>query len=242
MSRQLLLQLLADGSDVVLEFRDASGALEDVPAHSLTLRQWSEVLRMAIQAESSGSNSSDRSSSSSSCRIRIPMDGTKKEDWLAVMEFLYPVTPPPVVTWDSLEPLLRIGDKYAMPAFLQKSNNFIQHQKKDLTLDPDSNLFVWKWVHVLDRYGLHTAAKQCIDGQESVAALLGACDQERLSDLSSGTLQHLIKASIVTGWLGTECKGWCPECDTTSKWHYNRSGASLVFNCHMCHNERCQLS
>lgn len=87
--QQLTDLLMKDGSDVHLVFDE-----EMVPAHSLTLKHWSGVLRNAL--ESTISSTRDGFTT-------IPMEGTKKEDWLIAMEFMYPVVPQPEVTWDNLE-------------------------------------------------------------------------------------------------------------------------------------------
>lgn len=97
-----LTDILKHGSDVHLLFGE-----EVVPAHSLILKQWSGVLRNALLASSSSSDSITSSESStrtiSECVTTIPMEGTSREDWLVAMEFMYPVVPQPEVTWKDLE-------------------------------------------------------------------------------------------------------------------------------------------
>lgn len=188
-ARDLLLELLADGSDIELVFRAADDTTEVVPAHSLTLRLWSAVLREAIKLKSSDISG----------KIRIPMTDTSKEDWLMAMEYLYPVTPQPVTNWDNLEPMLALADKYCMPALIQRLGAFLKHKIKKLELSSSSKLFVWKWIYVADRYGLGDMAKQCIDAQTDLHGLVhsGPMKQSAMFNghqLSAATLQHLVVA------------------------------------------------
>lgn len=47
-SRQTLLELLSEGTDVILEFKGVNGDVEEVPAHSIILKQWSQTLAEAL--------------------------------------------------------------------------------------------------------------------------------------------------------------------------------------------------
>lgn len=100
---------LSAGSDVLLAFKE-----EIVPAHSVTLRQWSGVLGSLLDGcGNSGSNSDAADNSTGACAepgyqttattITIPMEGTSKQDWLTAMSFVYPVVPQPRVSWDNVE-------------------------------------------------------------------------------------------------------------------------------------------
>jgi hypothetical protein len=93
-----LEQLLSDANDLVLVF-DGDKV---VPGHSQILRQWSGVLAGVVDGCCSKDNVV--MVNHGSCNLpRIPMSGTKKEDWLAAMAFAYPVMPAADVTWENLE-------------------------------------------------------------------------------------------------------------------------------------------
>lgn len=126
-SRRHLLELLNDSShcDVELVFTTKDKSAETVPAHSIVLRQWSNVLAEALETEVNYA-----SSSTNTDRVRIPVTGTSKEDWLQLMEFIYPVLPRPQVTWDNLEKLLEVSDKSCMPALIQQLGVLTQHARE----------------------------------------------------------------------------------------------------------------
>lgn len=50
------------------------------------------------------------------------------------------------VTWDKLEAMLQLGDKYGMHVFVQRFSNFIESEAKELVLEADSKLFVCNGV------------------------------------------------------------------------------------------------
>lgn len=62
------------------------------------------IMELAL-SQSSGSNDSLK---------QIPVNGSTKADFLAVLEFVYPVTPLPKVTWNNLEVLLVESNKWDM--------------------------------------------------------------------------------------------------------------------------------
>jgi hypothetical protein len=95
---EALRDLLSSGADVELLFGD-----ERAPGHSQILSKWSKVLCTALETDSSSSSAARSSSSSSSKITSIPMPGTRKDDWLTAMSFVYPVMPQPEVTWENLE-------------------------------------------------------------------------------------------------------------------------------------------
>lgn len=102
MVRQLCqMDLLNDDSDVRLVFSDDAV----VPAHSQILKQWSGVLRSTMESSdtTSSSSSTTKTITTSERVTSIPMEGTKKGDWLVAMQFMYPVIPQPEVSWDNLE-------------------------------------------------------------------------------------------------------------------------------------------
>lgn len=138
------------------------------------------------------------------------MDGTNKEDWLLAMALIYPVRPPQAITWDNVEVLVKLGDKYGMPAFLQRFSSFLEFRMEDLVLLPNSKLFLWNWIFTADRYCMPGTAKALINSQAYAADLMGACPQNRLHELSSGTLQYLVQK--MAGWLVKPGRGYCAMC------------------------------
>ena len=214
--REQLLKFLDQGSDVILTFTCADGTVEEVPAHSQTLQQWSEVLAAALGTE----RSSSYSSTASATTIKVPMDGTNKEDWLLAMEFVYPLVPPAEATWDNLEVLLQMGDKYGMPGLMHKVCTTAKYC--ELTLEP-GKLFLWKWIQTLDAFGVTAAAKQCIDSHKPVRALVDACPPDILASLRSETLQHLVK--VMKPWVVDRKSGYCLRCKAVAPWKPWESGS-----------------
>lgn len=214
------LALLDDGSDMELVFKAADGSTDVVPGHSVILRLWSKVLakNISVTRPSSTTGGTDK--------IRIDMIGISKEDWLLAMEFVYPVTPQPVVTWDNLELLLSIGDTYGMPALMHRVGQFLEGNVKVLNLEHDSKQFVWKWIMAADKYGLHDIAKACINAQPSIHELVYNFPQKQLSavnsawlseHLSATTLQHLLVA--VANQIIRPKQPYCPVCQANSWVH-----------------------
>lgn len=164
-ARDTLLGMLERDSDMDLIFTTADGITEVVPGHSLILGLWSPVMRAAVEAGSS-------SNSSTTNRTRVQMTGTSKNDWLMAMEFLYPISPPPVVTWDNLEPQLALADKYCMSALAQRVGGFLNSNSSGFSHNSSSKQFAWKWIYAADKYGLVDIAKKCISEEKHLHFLL----------------------------------------------------------------------
>lgn len=230
--REQLLELLNQDSDVVLVFTDADGTAEEVPAHSLILQQWSDVLAGALSTDHC-------SSINSRTQSRIPVNGTSKEDWLLAMEFIYPVVPRPEVTWDNAEALSQLGDKYCMPALMDKVSTFVRSHKSELQLKP-GKLSVCRWIEMLDRYGLTAVAKECIDSQTDVSSLVDACPPDFPLSLSSGTMQHLFTA--MKSWLPRRTgKAYCCYCRKVTDWIRYPERAKRTC-CAACEATQCRKS
>lgn len=189
-AQKMLLQLLEDGSDLELVF-DAENSCSNpqtIAGHSQVLRLWSKVIREAIDAENN---------TSSEGKIRVPMPGTRKQDWLLAMEFLYPVVPAPAISWDNLGTLLAVTDKCCMSALTQQLATFLQQNMGQLVLAPNSKLFIWKWIFMADRYNLIDIAKQIISSTTDMNGLVQSFPMRQSQTynghkLSADTLQHML--------------------------------------------------
>lgn len=222
-TRKSLFELFNDGSDVNLIFTVADKSTETAPAHSYMLKQWSGVLAGALDT-AAHNNSSNKGGCS---KIRIPLYDTNKEDWLLAMEFVYPVTPQPQPTWEVMKTLMLIGNKYSMPALLQRVGIMITHNVRDLDLDTDSELFVWDWVCRLGHNGLTDAATTIVSSYSGKALheLMNVCPAKRLYELSSSTLAPLVIA--MQGHLAQTGVQFCRKCAVIT-------GHGFAIKCNKC--------
>ena len=144
----------------------------------------------------------------------IPMDGTSKEGWLLVMEFVYPVVPAPDMTWQNLEVLIQLGHKYEIRSLLYRVDRFIQQNVAQLVHQPTSSpLHVWKWLTLADHAALVEACAACLTkllDQSDTAALV--CTPEELQGLSPKTLHMFLgKMSQKVAQIGPR-KAYCETC------------------------------
>lgn len=80
-------------ADLSLEFQDGR-----LPGNATHLGMHSSVLRGACEAGPADAGSSEQQ------EMVIPMPGLKKEDWMTVAPFLYPVVPRATISsWTQLE-------------------------------------------------------------------------------------------------------------------------------------------
>lgn len=170
---------------------------------------------------------SSSGSISGSSKISIPLYDTNKEDWLLAMEFIYPVNPQPQPTWELMETLKLIGDKYSMPALLQRVGVIVTHNMRDMDLDPDSDLFFWDWIHRLEQHGLTDVATACVSSYKGrkLPELMSICPIKRLSELSSSTLAPLVTA--MKGRLVYPGACYCRTCALIT-------GVLVVGSCRNC--------
>lgn len=88
-----LESLMGYNADLSLEFQDGR-----LPGNSTLLGIHSSVLRGACEAGTADAGSSGQQ------ELVIPMPGLKKEDWMTVVPFLYPVIPRATISsWSQLE-------------------------------------------------------------------------------------------------------------------------------------------
>eukprot|EP00775_Hariotina_reticulata_P003777 gene3777-4036_t len=74
----------------------------------------------------------------------IPLPGTTKEQWMQIVPFLYPPAamadlPEAAVTWDNLEAVLVLGDKYDMKGLVNKGRDFVRNNARSMSSDERSN-------------------------------------------------------------------------------------------------------
>lgn len=168
------------------------------------LKMWSSVLAHALDAahndrakNSTCSGSDGQSPSEGVCnpKIQIPMLDTSKDDRLLVTSFLYPVVPEPDMTWEWVEGLLTLADKFCMPALMHHISNFMLKNSNQLTAKSDSYLFAWKWINLCEKFGLYDVLKGCIrclfSYGRSLRELALACP---IDQVSCSTLEVLINS------------------------------------------------
>ena len=120
---------------MVLRFDD-----KEVPCQSLVLELWSDLssrdaLKTAKASERSGS------------AVVLPMPGTQSSDWLHVAALMYPSEAEvAAVTWDNLELLLVLSDKYDIPGVAIKAVMFNQAMKR--TLPDMARPYIDSWTTI----------------------------------------------------------------------------------------------
>ena len=211
----LLLDLLKEDPDLELKFEDGTALV----AHTVLLSMASGVLKTAIQAErgacSAALPTTIAASTSRPAIFSITLEGTSKEEWLEAMEFVYPVSPPPIISFDNLELLFVLGSKYDMPCLLTHAGQFLTQNTKQLVHSPaDSPLLVWKWLKLADHAGVSDACKACVTKLLEVPVKGLSVDAEELQGFSPLTLKWLVAemGKLVTGLgPGTAFCSWCKK-------------------------------
>jgi hypothetical protein len=160
-----------------------------VPGHSQLLSLSSNVLKEAIKA---GSNEGASTTRKKRC-MHIPMTGTSSSEWLKVVPFIYPGDEAEV-TWDNVEALLVLGDKYDMPDLACRASKFLNTHLKELNNKAQDCKYIWKWILLLD----HAAAgnKSLCDSCIKRVALCfkSTCTMENMKGLSRDAVERLAAA------------------------------------------------
>ena len=194
--------------DVVLCFDDHA-----VLGHSQLLSFWSNVLRGAIQAGSGGACNGGGKGP-----LSIPMSGTSSTDWLKLVPFFYPGDQPEQVTWDNVEALLVLGDKYDIPKLASRALQFLKAHLHELNISKGSCRYIWKWVSLLDNAaaadGRGCVFEKCI--QTVTTSFRDTCTMENMKGLSTQALAMLASALARTlpskNTSKSVSRGWCPTC------------------------------
>ena len=186
--------------DVELCFDDGA-----VPGHSQLLGFCSNDLREAVQAGSGGASNGGEKS-----QLSIPMPGTSSTDWLKLIPFIYPGDQPEV-TWDNVEALLVLGNKYDIPRLASRATQFVSAHQHELDTLPESCSYIWKWIFLLDNAaipGREGLFEDCIQIVATNSQFKRTCKRENMKGLSTKALEML--ASALAGMF--PFKGWCPTC------------------------------
>ena len=175
-------------SDVILLFDDG-----DLPGHTLILQLWSGVMGEALKTCQSTKESGS---------VIIPMPGTMSSDWLKVAAFMYPSeAEAATVSWDNLEALLVLSDKYDMPAIAVKGAIFLDAHSSELGHWEDDPKNIWKWLPLLDKAVLccnlsKHLLENCIF--RAVSKFRQTCSAENLGSLSPSSVILLATAMAGT--------------------------------------------
>ena len=181
-----LTEYMSMEADITLCFDD-----QELPGHSQLLILWSNVLRGAVLAA--------RGSVLSHATIRVPMTGTASSDWLKVAAFMYPSgAPRPEVTWDNLEALLVLADKYDIPAIASMASEFLK-VCGGFSSNSKNQHYIWKWLPILDRMaGSH---KELLEDaiQKTAASHKLTCTPENVQSLSQQSIV-LLTCALAGTW------------------------------------------
>lgn len=233
MASSRLKELIDYNADVTLEFEDGTLA-----ANSTLLGLYSSVLRGAVEVEAAagGGGTSTSGRTQDKPRTRIPMPGTKKEDWMLVSAFLYPVLPPSTITsWTQLETLLTVAASFNIPLVLHKAEQYLLDHSSELDAAPESEKCVWKWLRLADKSGL----QDCLSVMAAKAPEVdrqGCAAMERLSDYSLLVLKQLLVACAGQAGMprvGDDCTMNC------GPYHcYGQKKHTLKWVCSHCNSAR----
>jgi hypothetical protein len=190
---QHLEELIDFKADVTLEFQDGT-----MSANSTLLGLYSSVLRGATEVATAGTagcgTSAGSNRSRDSSNITIPMPSTKKDEWMQVAPFLYPVVPPPTINnWTQLETLLKVSSTFDIQLVLHKAEQYLISSISELDAEPTSEKSVWKWLNLADKAGL----QECLAVLATRAAAIdraGCAQLEGLQGLSPPALKQLVVA------------------------------------------------
>ncbi|GLI71110.1 hypothetical protein VaNZ11_016200 [Volvox africanus] len=199
-----------DTADAQLEFPDG----RTLPCHSQILAAWSGVVRDLLQSgtycefhvggdevvvghgEAGATSDGNRRPSTaeygpgsgSGVRLRIPVMGEESlEDWERLLELMYPPTrlPRPTITWDNIDTIILLADKYGMSGLLLLCEEFLLERGGKgggaatgtgsgggsssggsgafYSCDPDDPAYVWKWLGRADRLRMERVCSECMD-------------------------------------------------------------------------------
>ena len=178
-----------------------------VPGHSQVLSLSSNVLKEAIKAGSGGASDTKQ------CLLSIPMQGTCSTEWLRVVPFFYPGEQPEV-TWDNVEVLLVLGNKYDMPDLESRAAKFLDAHHQELNSIEQDSKYIWKWILLLDNAaaGKESLYENCI--QRLTVYFRNTCTRENMKGLSKEAVEML--ASALAGTMTfknpIDLRGVCPCC------------------------------
>jgi len=97
--------------------------LASPPCTKAVLAHYSGVLRGLLETDSTVPGISAAQSPESSDTITIPLDDADCTAFEEALSFMYPASPLPCMTWDNVERLLLLSDKYDMPVLRGEKPN-----------------------------------------------------------------------------------------------------------------------
>jgi hypothetical protein len=201
-----------------------------VPGHSQLLSFSSKVLKEAIKAGSS--QGASISVTKETQLMSIPMKGTSSSDWLKVVPFIYLRDDGMVaaVTWDNVEALLVLGDKYDMPGVACRASKFLNKNQKEMNSNEKDPNYIWKWILLLDHMataGNKPVFESCI--QKVALRFKETCTMDNMKVLSKEGVEML------AGTLaGTVLPRGCPFCGHPSLLVYRTPEPANRFRCESC--------
>lgn len=97
-----------------------------------------------------------------------------------------------------LQALMRIADKYDMPAIMRPCAEFLMSKTDELNSNPSSREFGWKWIALADAVGQEHLAKALFHSQVNYYHFGVELTRhaEILSSLSPSLCQHILVAYI----------------------------------------------
>ena len=199
-----------------------------IPGHSQLLSLWSNVLKEAIKAGSGSESNGGRSQ-----LLSIPMTGTSSTDWLKIVPFIYP-DEQQEVTWDNLEALLVLGDKYDISGLATRAANFLDANQNELKGDDKDSKYIWKWILLLDSAAAGSEAMYEICIQRAALFFKNTCTRANMKELSKEEVEVLASTMAATMPISSSIKGICPRCKNRGIDQGSARAASQKYYCSRC--------
>lgn len=93
----------------------------------------------------------------------------------------------------ALQILMKVADKYDMPAIMERCTSFLMSNMNQLTHVRDRMEFGWKWIALADAVGQNKVARACFDAKRHDVEFARPCHYKNLlSQLSPAMWQHIL--------------------------------------------------
>ena len=148
-----------------------------------------------------------------------------------MVPFIYPGEQPEV-TWNNLDSLLVLGDKYDMPDLASRAAKFLEAHQKELNGSGKDPKYIWKWILLLDHAaaGKESLCESCI--QRVTVFFKGTCTRDNMKGLSREALEMMASALAGTMAFKNPIVGICPCCKKPGMYYGATRPADQRYQCH----------
>jgi hypothetical protein len=116
-------------------------------------------------------------------------------------------------TWDNLEALLVLGDKYDMPGLASLAIKFLDVNQRELNGNAQDTKYIWKWIYLLDRKATDSNKPvREISMQRAALCFKSKCTMEIMKGLSREAMEMLAATLPGTVPFQGDLRGICKSC------------------------------